>query len=529
MAAAMVAGGCSPSHRGRGSPPAHQGGPPAAVSPVTELSYALASVPPGNWNILAAGSDQQALAPVADQVWPSVFSFGPDFDPLLDTALVQSVKQTSDNPQTIVYKINPKATWSDGTPVTGADFVYNWEAQSGRPGTPDVGGKPFAPATTAGYSDIRSVTFSVASPDVVTVVFVSPDPDWTALFRHLMPAHIAQKIGFDTGFTDPVSDLVSDGPYVVASYDTSGVVHLVRNPSYAGSPAAALEFDVHFLPDTKQVISALLNGQISCAELPATSGGLSALKAAGSLAVSVGSGPSYVDLVFNAASGSMSSAGFRAAITGAISRPSVISTALGGLDPQAPPLGNRFLVAGESGFTANGPPPAPPPRSATTSTTSPMSIRLAVASTDPLAVAVSRAVAEQLDAAGLAVTVDPVADPSKLSPSSWDAAVLVRQLTPWPLGAITAYQSGDPSNIGRVSDPALDEAISAAIAAPASQQMGLVDQVDTAAWQAYADLPIVGLPEVLACQTGVTGPSVNASPDGPAYNAAGWGLRSGSS
>ena len=498
------------------------------VSPVDELSFGVAGPPPSNWNILAAGADQQALAPVADQVWPSVFAFGPDFNPVLDRALVESASVTGTAPQTIVYKINPKATWSDGTPVTGADFVYNWQAQSGMPGSSDVGSKAFKPATTAGYSNVRSVTVSSASPDMVTVVLSTPDPDWTRLFRHLMPAHIAERVGFNTGFTDPVSDLVSDGPYVVVAYDPSGVLRLARNPSYSGSPAAALQFDVHYLPATSQLTAAVVAGQISCAQIAGTQAGLSALKASGNLAVSVGPSASYTDLLFNAARGPMSSAEARLAVTKAISPASVISDVLRAEDPQGPPVGNRFLVPGESGYSANSPPPAPGVQRPSPTTT-PAALRLAVASSDPLAVAASTAIADQLGAAGLSVTLTAVGDPSELASAPWDMALVVRQLTPWPAAAITAYQTGQATNIGRISDPALDSAVQSALGAPSAQEKSLVDQVDVSAWNAYADYPIFALPEILACQTDVTGPVGNASPDGPAYNAAGWGLRGGSS
>ena len=457
-----------------------------------------------------------------------MFAFGPDFNPVLDTALVESASVTAASPQTIVYKINPKATWSDGTPVTGADFVYNWQAQSGMPGPSDVGAKAFKPATTAGYSAVRSVTVSSASPDLVTVVLSAPDPDWTHLFRHLMPAHIAERVGFNTGFTDPVSDLVSDGPYVVVSYDPSGVLRLARNPSYSGSPAAALQFDVHYLPATAQLTSAVAAGEISCVQIAGTQAGLSALKGSGNLAVSVGPSASYIDLLFNAARGPLSSAEARVAVTKAISPASVISDVLRGVDPQGAPLGNRFLVPGESGYSANSPPPAPGvPRPS--STTTPAALRLAVASSDPSAVAASKAIAGQLGAAGLAVTLNAVGDPSKLASAPWDMALVVRQMTPWPATAITAYQTGHAANIGRISDPALDSAIRSALAAPAAQEKDLVDQVDVSAWNAYADYPILALPEILACQTTVTGAVGNASPDGPTYNAAGWGLRGGSS
>lgn len=520
----LVASGCTSNHTPHGTRPPRQA-PPAPPAPVTELSYAVNSDPPANWNILAAGTDQQALAPVADLVWPSVFTFGPDFNPVLNTALVQSATETSQNPQTVVYKINPKAAWSDGVPVTGADFVYNWQAQSGKAGPTDSGGSRFTPASTSGYSDIQSVTVSASQPDTVTVVFAAPDPDWSSLFRHLLPAHVAQHIGFDAGFTDPVSDLVSDGPYVVASYDPSGIVHLVRNPAYAGSPAAALELDVHFLPDADQITAALSAGQIGCARVPATTAALSALKSESTLKVDVASGPTYVDLVFNAKSGPMSSVAARAAVTGTINRSSVISQALAGLDPQASPLANRFLVNGESGYTPNTAPPPATGKTPPTSAAAPLHVRIDVTGSDPVEASVAQVVAQQLDAAGFQAVIAP----ATLSTGAWDIAVVERQLVPWPTEAFGAYRSGDPANLGGISDPALDQAVAVAASSSGPQHLGLADQVDEAAWAAYADLPIVALPQIVACQSAVTGASTNPSPDGPAFNAAGWGLSGGSS
>ena len=50
--------------------------------------------------------------------------------------------------------------WSDGTPITADDFIYNWQAQSGNPAYTDVGGKPYDAASTAGYNQIQSVVGS---------------------------------------------------------------------------------------------------------------------------------------------------------------------------------------------------------------------------------------------------------------------------------------------------------------------------------------------------------------------------------
>ena len=45
---------------------------------------------------------------------------------------VTKVEQTSDSPETVVFTINDKASWNDGTPITWKDFESTWKVQSGK-------------------------------------------------------------------------------------------------------------------------------------------------------------------------------------------------------------------------------------------------------------------------------------------------------------------------------------------------------------------------------------------------------------
>jgi peptide/nickel transport system substrate-binding protein len=479
----------------------------------TELSFAFNSGPPANWNPLAASAASDALTAVADQVLPSVFNFGPSFNPTLNDTLMQSANQTSQSPQTIVYRINPKATWSDGAPITGADFVYNWQSQSGKGA--DIGGRAFTPASASGYNLVQSVTVSPASPDEITVVFSTPYPDWTRLFRHLIPAHIAERVGFNAGFTDPVADLVSGGPYEVAAFDPSGFLRLVRNPSYWGPPASTLELDFRFVPDPQQLSTALLQSQIDCAEVPPTQAVLSPLRASKNLNVMVAPGAVYLDIEFRQSSGPLHAQPMRAAVTSAISRQAVIAAALGAVEPAAPPLANRFLVSGENGYSPHGPPSVVPGAHPTGG-----ALALGFDHADPVALSAAQSIAQQMDSAGFSVTTTGL-------DGAWDLAVRDHPLSPFPTEAMQTYVSGSPTNTTGVSDSALDAAVNSSMAAADGQRLSIVNQVDQEAWSDYADLPVVAIPQAVVCQTNVTGVSPNPSPDGPAYNASGWGLAPG--
>src|SRR4029077_1392289 len=96
-------------------------------------------------------------------------------------------------PQTVVYQIDPRAVWSDGVPINAGDFAYAWDSQKG--GGTDLDGSPNSVATTLGYRDIASLTGSNQGR-TVTVVFRTPFADWPSLFDDLLPAHIADQVGW---------------------------------------------------------------------------------------------------------------------------------------------------------------------------------------------------------------------------------------------------------------------------------------------------------------------------------------------
>ena len=92
------------------------------------------------FNINTSAASEFVLQEIMNMVWPQAFIVNNKLQPVLNNQLLESASVTSTSPQTVVYKINPKAVWSDGTPITADDFIYNWQAQSGNPAYTDVGG-----------------------------------------------------------------------------------------------------------------------------------------------------------------------------------------------------------------------------------------------------------------------------------------------------------------------------------------------------------------------------------------------------
>ena len=442
--------------------------------------------------------------------------------PSLNTALVTSASVVSESPQTVVYHLNPAATWSDGIPISGQDFVYNWRAQSGRSGATDVGGKAFLPAATAGYSQISSVDVAAATPDVVTVRFSIPDPDWEGLFGHLMPAHVAERIGFDSGFTDPVADLVSGGPYIVQSYIPGGPLRLVRNPSYAGPPGAALAIDFDFVPDQAQAVAALAAGQVSCASVAATASTLLPLHSVKSLSVDVAAGPTYLDLDFREGSGPLASPTLRAAVSDAVDRQRLTASVLAAVMPAASPLANRFFVPGEPGYLAQAPAPSSVAASQASHRGPPLRL---IAGSDPLSAAAAQAVASDLRTAGFEVTsVNVGSVASAEAGTGWDMAIEVRSIGPFPGSATGIYLAGSSDDTDGVDSASLNALVHRAASTSGSTRLADIDEIDRAAWSDHVDLPLFAVPIAVACQASVVNVAANPAPQGPAYNAQVWGL-----
>ena len=261
----LAACGSKAHHASSTTPPTTSPPPPTGIDTSADISVGVPGSPT-NWNALAAGVPE-AVTDVVDQVWPSAFVVGPDLTPVMNNDLVASATQVSDSPQVVTYQIDPKAAWSDGVPITVSDFVYTWEADSGNPAFTDVRGAAFTPASTAGYSQVASVTSPAGQPDTVTVTFSTPDPDWRSLFSPLIPAHIASAVGFDSGFVNPVTAVVSGGPYEITSYVPGGDITLARNPDWWGPAGDLASITFQLLSSSTQVAEGLTAGELDAAIL----------------------------------------------------------------------------------------------------------------------------------------------------------------------------------------------------------------------------------------------------------------------
>ena len=84
---------------------------------------------------------------------------------------------------TLTVDINPDAVWSDGTPITAADFKCTWEANLNTPGA----------ISTAGWDQILSVEAGASDKQVV-VEWATVYAPYKGLFIQILPSHLVDEL-----------------------------------------------------------------------------------------------------------------------------------------------------------------------------------------------------------------------------------------------------------------------------------------------------------------------------------------------
>ncbi|GAB3087156.1 ABC transporter family substrate-binding protein [Corynebacterium aquatimens] len=235
---------------------ARENEPPAAPAERSQVQVASQPLKNGlNPHVLA--DENSTVQAVADLVLPSVFYNG-----VRDTNLTRDVREIPvpyDAPSgtqfAVRYDIADAAQWSDGTPITGKDFVYLWRGMRVTPGV----------VNAAGYHAISDVRVTGAAGKTVDVLFSQPVAHWQELFTHLLPSHLLASDSAD--FASALSDTIpaSAGRYRVQDVDRGrGTITLNRNDRFWGfAPAAIDVVRISDVRSTEQAADQLRSKQIA--------------------------------------------------------------------------------------------------------------------------------------------------------------------------------------------------------------------------------------------------------------------------
>lgn len=310
------------------------------------LRLALPSFP-ANWNTLHIDGNEGTLGALMRWTLPRAYRIAPDGTMTVNTDYFTSVELTSTDPQVVTYTINPKAVWSDGTPITWEDIASQINASRGE--DPN-----FAIASSSGYERVGSVTRGVDDRQAV-VTFEAPYTDWQGMFAGntmLLPKSMtADPEVFNKGQLNGPGP--SAGPFMVSNVDrTAQRITLTRNPKWWGQPPLLDSVTYSVLDDAAR-IPALQNNAIDATAVATLDEVTIAQRTPG---VSIRRAPNaqWYHMTFNGAPGSiLADRDLRVAVQKGIDRQAIASITLRGLADNPVPLNNHVFVAGQQGYQDN--------------------------------------------------------------------------------------------------------------------------------------------------------------------------------
>lgn len=141
------------------------------------------------------------------------------------------------SPTTWVFHLRKNAKWSNGEPVTAADFVYSWQ-RTVDPKTATKYGIFFEFLTNgkeilAGKKPVSSLGVKALDSHTLQVTTLEPTaflPDMVAN-PQMAPLHKASFVKFGKNYTKP-GNLVSNGAYRLKEWVVNSRLVLEKNPNY---------------------------------------------------------------------------------------------------------------------------------------------------------------------------------------------------------------------------------------------------------------------------------------------------------
>ena len=247
----------------------------------------------------------------------------------------------SEDGLTITLNLRDDIAWSDGTPITSADFKFTYDMV-------------MADANAVNSQYPYDYLDSVEAPDPLTVVmnFSEPFAAWLANFwRGILPAHVLQPI-FDADGSLTEADwnqapAVGCGPYVYSDWESGSFLQFVKNENYWKGQAKIDEIFLQFVPDDAAQTASLAAGDTDLGTFPPLSD-IPTLKDAGLTVYSVNGG--YAEGWFynmrDMASPGAKDLVVRQAIAMAIDREAIVNDLLLGLSVPAETLWDALEASG---------------------------------------------------------------------------------------------------------------------------------------------------------------------------------------
>jgi peptide/nickel transport system substrate-binding protein len=147
-------------------------------------------------------------------------------EPFTLYGLLAETVETDAERSYVTFRLDPRARFSDGTPVTAEDVIFSWQLLRDH-GRPNYRGY-YVKVAKAEALDGRTVRFDLSGSDDREL----------PLILGLMPVLPRHAVNAETFEETTLKPIVGSGPYVIAQVDAGHSVTLRRNPDYWGRDLA---------------------------------------------------------------------------------------------------------------------------------------------------------------------------------------------------------------------------------------------------------------------------------------------------
>ncbi len=172
--------------------------------------------------------------------------------------LVEGVAN-EDGTVTYTYTLREGMTWSDGEPVTAADFVFAWQRAASTELAADYG---YMFQVVDGYTDIWATDAdgNYVNPDAelnvkavdertLEVTLVNAIPYWNELLAFPVYFPVREDVVENESWATDPSTYVCNGPYTITGWKHNSVITLEKNPNYFDADKITMEKINFYLSD----------------------------------------------------------------------------------------------------------------------------------------------------------------------------------------------------------------------------------------------------------------------------------------
>lgn len=278
-------------------------------------------------------------------------------DQQVEPAGAAELAEVSEDGLTYTFKLNDKAVWSNGDPVTANDYVYSWR-RTVDPATASQYAYMFAPvknasAISAGEAEVDTLGIEAVSDYelVVTLDVATPYVDYLFAFPSFFPQNQSVVEEFGKDYATTSENAVYNGPFVSEGFDGPGSDNewsYVKNEDYWDADNVKLDrVDVTVVSEVSTALNLFQDGQANYVTL---SGELASQMAGDPEFVTVPQGTTaYLEMNQEAADSPFRNENLRKAISASIDRQSFVTNILANGSVPAPGITPGGLAVDSSG------------------------------------------------------------------------------------------------------------------------------------------------------------------------------------